>query len=75
MVCDWLTNAGKGLCPIHDSADFMGLKARKAAEDAEKQRMKAEANMRKHLLVKMGADRNVREAYLYGVGDNETFRH
>lgn len=53
----------------------MGLKTRKAAEDAEKLRMNEEASVRNHLLVKMGVDRNVREAYLYGVGDNETFRH
>lgn len=45
----------------------MGLKARKAAEDAEKQRVNAEAEATRHLLVKMGADRNVREAYLYGL--------
>ena len=45
----------------------MGLKTRKAAEEAAKQQVNAEANAKKHLLVKMGADRNVREAYLYGI--------
>lgn len=45
----------------------MGLKTRKAAEVAAKQQVNVEADVKKHLLVKMGADRNVREAYLYGV--------
>lgn len=45
----------------------MGLKTRKAAEVAEKRRVNAEMEARKHLLVKMGAERNVREAYLSGV--------
>lgn len=45
----------------------MGLKARRAAEVAERRRTDAEAEKRKHLLVRMEADRNVREAYLYGV--------
>lgn len=45
----------------------MGLKTRKAAEVAAKQQVDVEADVKKHLLVKMSADRNVREAYLYGV--------
>lgn len=45
----------------------MGLKTRKAAEVAAKQQVNVEADARKHLLVKMGADRNVREAYLHGL--------
>lgn len=45
----------------------MGLKTRKAAEVAAKQQVNVEANAKKHLLVKMGADRNVREAYLHGL--------
>ena len=45
----------------------MGLKTRKAAEVAAKQQVNVEADAKKHLLVKMGVDRNVREAYLYGL--------
>lgn len=45
----------------------MGLKTRKAAEVAAKQQVNVEADVKKHLLVKMGADRNVREAYLNGL--------
>lgn len=45
----------------------MGLKTRKAAEIAAKQQVNAEVDAKKHLLVKMGADRNVREAYLHGL--------
>lgn len=41
----------------------MGLKTRKAAEIAAKQQVNVESDAKKHLLVKMGADRNVREAY------------
>ena len=42
----------------------MGLKTRKAAEVAAKKQVNAEMDVKKHLLVKMGVDRNVREAYL-----------
>lgn len=45
----------------------MGLKTRKAAEVAAKQQENVEADAKKHLLVKMGADRNVREAYMHGL--------
>lgn len=45
----------------------MGLKTRKAAEVAAKQQVNAEMDVKKHLLVKMGVDRNVREAYLCGL--------
>lgn len=45
----------------------MGLKTRKAAEVAAKQQVNVEADAKKHLLVKMGADRNAREAYLHGL--------
>ena len=45
----------------------MGLKTRKATEAAAKQQENSEADAKKHLLVKMGADRNVREAYLHGL--------
>lgn len=45
----------------------MGLKTRKAAEVAAKQQVNAEADAKRHLLVKMGVDRDVREAYLHGL--------
>ena len=45
----------------------MGLKARKAAEVAAKQQVDAETDAKRHLLVKVGADRDVREAYLHGL--------
>ena len=45
----------------------MGLKTRKAAEVAAKKQVNAEMDVKKHLLVKMGVDRNVREVYLCGL--------
>ena len=45
----------------------MGLKTRKAAEVSAKQQVNVEADAKKHLLVKMGVNRDVREAYLYGL--------
>lgn len=45
----------------------MGLKTRKAAEVAAKQQVNVEADVKKHLLVKMGVNRDVREAYLHGL--------
>lgn len=45
----------------------MGLKTRKAAEVAAKQQVNVEADAKKHLLVKMDVNRDVREAYLHGL--------
>lgn len=45
----------------------MGLKTRKAAEVAAKQQVKIETDAKKHLLVKMDVNRDVREAYLHGL--------
>ncbi len=45
----------------------MGLKTRKAAEVAAKQQVNAESDAKKHLLIKMGVNRDVREAYLHGL--------
>lgn len=45
----------------------MGLKTRKATEAAAQQQENSEADAKKHLLVKMGVNRDVREACLYGL--------